>query len=98
MIEGKIIAEHDLQIKIEELKEFAKQMILKQMTQYGQAGLPDEQMDGIVDRMMSSDEEARKLSEQLMSKKLLEFYKVNLPLKKKKLSFDAFVKEAYRQG
>ena len=98
LIEGKIIAEHDLQIKIEELKEFAKQMILKQMTQYGQAGLPDEQIDGIVDRMISSDEEARKLSEQLMSKKLLEFYKVNLPLKKKKLSFDAFVKEAYRQG
>ncbi len=98
LIEGKIIAEHDLQIKIEELKEFAKQMILKQMTQYGQAGLPDEQMDGIVDRMMSSDEEARKLSEQLMSKKLLEFYKVNLSFKKKKLSFDAFVKEAYRQG
>tara|TARA_A100001011_G_scaffold380060_1_gene446867 strand:- start:12639 stop:13967 length:1329 start_codon:yes stop_codon:yes gene_type:complete len=98
LIEGKIIAEHDLQIKIEELKEFAKQMILKQMTQYGQAGLPDEQIDGIVDRMMSSDEEARKLSEQLMSKKLLEFYKVNLPLKKKKLSFDAFVKEAYRKG
>ena len=47
---------------------------------------------------MSSDEEARKLSEQLMSKKLLEFYKENLSFKKKKLSFDAFVKEAYRQG
>lgn len=98
LIEGKIIADHDLQIKFEELKEFAKEMILMQMAQYGQAGLPDEELEGIVARVMSNQDEARKLSEQLMSKKLLEFYKSNLSLKKKKLSFDAFVKEAYGQG
>jgi trigger factor len=95
LIEGKIIAEHDLQVKFEELKQFAKEMILMQMAQYGQAGLPDEELEGIVARVMSNQEEARKLSEQLMSKKLLEFYKINLKLKNKKLSFDAFVKEAY---
>lgn len=98
LIEGKIIADHDLQIKFEELKEFAKEMILMQMAQYGQAGLPDEELEGIVARVMSNQDEARKLSEQLMSKKLLEFYKSNLSLTKKKLSFDAFVKEAYGQG
>ena len=98
LIEGKIIADHDLQIKFEELKTFAKEMIVMQMAQYGQAGLPDEELEGIVARVMSNQDEARKLSEQLMSKKLLEFYKANLSLKKKKLSFDAFIKEAYGQG
>ena len=98
LIEGKIIADHDLQIKFEELKTFAKEMISMQMQQYGQAGLPDEELEGIVARVMSNQDEARKLSEQLMSKKLLEFYKSNLLLKKKKLTFDAFVKEAYAQG
>ena len=98
LIEGKIIADHNLQIKFEELKTFAKEMISMQMQQYGQAGLPDEELDGIVARVMSNQDEARKLSEQLMSKKLLEFYKSNLLLKKKKLTFDAFVKEAYAQG
>ncbi len=98
LIEGKIIADHDLQIKFEELKEFAKQMMVMQMAQYGQAGLPDEELEGIVARVMSNQDEARKLSEQLMSKKLLEFYKIKLSLKKKKLTFDAFVKEAYGQG
>ena len=98
LIEGKIIADHDLQIKFEELKEFAKQMMVMQMAQYGQAGLPDEELEGIVARVMSNQDEARKLSEQLMSKKLLEFYKTKLSLKKKKLTFDAFVKEAYGQG
>ena len=98
LIEGKIIADHNLQIKFEELKTFAKEMISMQMQQYGQAGLPDEELEGIVARVMSNQDEARKLSEQLMSKKLLEFYKSNLLLKKKKLTFDAFVKEAYAQG
>ena len=87
LIEGKIIADHDLQIKFEELKAFAKEMIVMQMAQYGQAELPDEEMEGIVARVMSNQDETRKLSEQLMSKKLLEFYKSNLSLKKKKLSF-----------
>ena len=98
LIEGKIIDEYDLQIQFEELKEFAKEMIVMQMAQYGQAGLPDEELEGIVARVMSNQDEARRLSEQLMSKKLLEFYKNTLSLKKKKLSFDAFVKEAYGQG
>ncbi|MEC9135523.1 MAG: trigger factor [Bacteroidota bacterium] len=98
LIEGKIISDHDLQIKFEELKTFAKEMISMQMQQYGQARLPDEELEGIVARVMSNQDEARKLSEQLMSKKLLEFYKSNLLLKKKKLTFDAFVKEAYAQG
>ena len=98
LIEGKIIADHDLQIKLEELKEFAKEMIIMQMANYGQAGLPDEELEGVVARIMSNQDEARKLSEQLMSKKLLEFYKSNLLLKKKKLTFDAFIKEAYEHG
>ncbi len=98
LIEGKIIADHDLQIKFEELKEFAKEMILIQMAQYGKAGLPDEELEGIVARVISNQDEARKLSEQLMSKKLLDFYKMTLSLKKKKLSFDAFVKKVYGEG
>ena len=73
-------------------------MILMQMAQYGQAGMPDQELDGIVARVMSNQDETRRLSEQLMSKKLLEFFKSNLSLKKKKVNFDAFVKEAYGQG
>ena len=58
----------------------------------------NEELEKIVARVMSNQDETRKLSDQLMSKKLLEFYKSKLSLKKKKLSFDAFVKQAYGQG
>ena len=98
LIEGKIIADNDLQIKFEELKDFSKEMISVQMSQYGQAELPDEELEKIVARVMSNKDEARRLSEQLMSKKLLEFFKSTLSLKKKKLTFDRFIKEAYGKG
>ena len=98
LIEGKIIADNNLQIKFEELKDFSKEMISVQMSQYGQAELPDEELEKIVARVMSNKDEARRLSEQLMSKKLLEFFKSTLSLKKKKLTFDKFIKEAYGKG
>ena len=98
LIEGKIIADNNLQINFDELKDFAKDMIVMQMTQYGQAGLPDEELEGIVARVMSNKDESRRLSEQLMSKKLLEFFKSNISFKKKKVDFDKFIKEAYGQG
>ena len=85
-------------VNFDELKDFAKDMIVMQMTQYGQAGLPDKELDGIVARVMSNKDEARRLSEQLMSKKLLEFFKSNFSLKKKKIDFDKFIKEVYGQG
>jgi trigger factor len=64
------------------------------MMQYGQ--IPDqEQLDGIVSNVMSNQEETKKLSEQLMGEKMLNFFKEKAPLKIKKVGFDAFVKEAY---
>ena len=98
LIEGKIIADHNLQLQFEELKTFAKSMIVRQMAQYGQLPPEDKQLDEIVARVMTNQEETRRLSEQLISSKLLEFYKENAPLKPKKVTFGDFVKEAYSQG
>ena len=98
LIEGKIVAENDLQVKIEELKEFAKDMITRQMAQYGQPAPGEKEMEGIISRILSNQEEGRRLQEQLMSKKLLKFYKENAPLKVKKINFESFVKEAYAKA
>ena len=95
LIEGKLIIKHDLQVKFEALKDYAKEMITLQMAQYGQPAPPDEELEGIVTRVMSNQEETKRMSDQLMSNKLLDFFKINAPLKEKKVTFDAFVKEAY---
>jgi trigger factor len=95
LIEGALIKSHDLQIQFEELQDFAKRMIKQQMAQYGQLDPSEKELDDIAARIFSNQEETKRLSDQLMSKKLLDFYKENAKLKVKKVNYDTFVKEAY---
>ena len=95
LIEGALIKENDLQIQFEELQNFAKEMIKKQMAQYGQLNPSDKELDEIAARIFSNQEETKRLSDQLMSQKLLDFYKENAKLKVKKVNYETFVKEAY---
>jgi trigger factor len=95
LIEGSIIQEHDLQIQFEELQSFAKELIKEQMAQYGQQAPEEKELDDIAARIFTNQEETKRLSDQLMSKKLLDFYKENAGIKTKKVNYDAFVKEAY---
>ena len=94
LIEGKIIQENKLDMTFDELKKFAVSLVQNQMMQYGQK--PDPQkIDGIVSNILSNQDETRRISEQLMSNKMLSFFKEKAPLKVKKVGFDAFVKQAY---
>ncbi len=94
LIESQIIKENQLDMSFEELKDFTGSLVKNQMLQYGQQ--PDEQqMEGIISNVLSNQEETRRISEQLMSNKILAFFKENAPLKVKKVGFDTFIKEAY---
>lgn len=95
LIEGKIIQENNLQVEFDELKEFAKGFIKSQMAQYGQLNPAEEELDNIAGRIMSNQDEVKRLSEQLMSQKLLTLYKEKANLKVKELSYDDFIKEVY---
>ncbi len=95
LIEGKIIADNDLQVQFDELKEFAKGFIKSQMAQYGQLNPQEEELDNIATRVLSNQDEVKRLSEQLMSQKLLSLYKEKANLKVKEVTYENFVKEVY---
>jgi trigger factor len=96
LIEGRISKDNNLQVTFEELKEFAKGFIKSQMAQFGNANPEEKELDEIADRILGNQDEVKRLSEQLMSQKLLTFYKENVKLKVKEVSFDDFVKEVYK--
>ncbi len=95
LIEGKIIKDNDIQIQFDELKEFAKGFIKSQMAQFGQLNPQEEELDNIATRVMSNQDEVKRLSEQLMSQKLLTLYKEKVNLKTKEVTYENFVKEVY---
>jgi len=95
LIEGKVMADNNLQITFEELKDFTSGLIKKQMAQFGQMNPTDEDVQGIVARVMSNQDEVKRLSEQVMSEKMLNLYKEKVKAKTKEVNYEEFIKAMY---
>lgn len=95
LIQDRLIKENEVQVQFEDLKEFAKQMIKVQMAQFGQMNPSDQELEDIAARILSNQEEVRRLTDQLLSQKLLELFKEKANLKKKEVTYENFVKEVY---
>ncbi len=96
LIEGKLITDHKIQVAFEDLKNFTIELIKAQMAQYGQMNPSEKEMDEIAYKVLTNEEERKRLSSQMMSSKLLDFFKENMKLKAKKVSYDDFAKEVYK--
>ena len=95
LIESKIIIDNNLQVNFEDLKAFTTDLIKNQMKQYGQVIPEDKELDGIIARVMSNKDEIKRLTEQLTSKRMLDFFKENFNYKIKKVTYDEYIKEVY---
>jgi len=96
LIEGKIMKDNDIKLDYAELVDYAKGFIRSQMAQFGNMNPEEKELDDIAGRILQNQEEAQKLQSQLMSQKLLAFYKENMNFKSKELSYEDFIKEVYK--
>lgn len=95
LIEGKVITENGLQITFDDLKAYTSEVIKKQMAQFGQLDPSEEDVDGIVARVLSNKDEVKRLSEQVMSEKMLNLFKEKVKFTTKDVTYQEFVKEMY---
>ncbi|MDG2194693.1 MAG: trigger factor [Polaribacter sp.] len=96
LIEGKIMTDNDIKLDREELVNYAKGFIKTQMAQFGNMNPEEKELDDIAGRILGNPEEAKRLQEQLVSHKLITFYKENISFKTKKVSYEDFIKEVYK--
>ncbi len=95
LIEGKIITENGLQVTFEELKDYTSNLIKEQMAQFGQTDPSDADVENIVARVLSNQEEVRRISGQLMNEKLLKLFEEKVSANSKEVSFKEFVNISY---
>lgn len=95
LIEGKMIAENDLQITFEEIKEYTSKLIKDQMAQFGQLEPSEDDVTNIVSRVLSNQDEVKRISEQLMNEKTVNLFAEKVKATVKEVSYKDFVKEAY---
>lgn len=96
LIQGQLIEDHGLEVQFEELKDFMSNQVKMQMAQFGQMDPEQKELDEIVMRIMSNEEEVRRISEQVMNEKLLKVYKEKANLEEKEVTFDEFAKAVYK--
>ncbi|MGK0413493.1 MAG: trigger factor, partial [Polaribacter sp.] len=97
LIEGKLMKDNDIKLDYKELVEYAKGFIRQQMAQFGNMNPEEKELDDIAGRILQNQEEAQKLQSQLISQKLITFFKENINFKIEEVSYEEFVKEAYKQ-
>ena len=95
LIEGKIITDNQLQITFDEIKDYTSGLIKDQMAQFGQLEPSDDDVTNIVSRVLSNQEEVKRISEQLMNDKMMKLFAEKVNAKTKEVSYKDFVKEMY---
>ncbi len=96
LIEGKVVNDNNLNVDFNDLKSFTTEKIKQQMAQFGQMDPSEKELDDIAARILSNQDEVKRLSEQLMNEKLLEFYKENMKFDEKEVTYEEFVKAIYK--
>jgi trigger factor len=96
LIEGKLMKDNDIKIDYKELIDYAKGFIRTQMAQFGNMNPEEKELEDIAGRILQNQEEAQKLQAQLISHKLLAFFKEKISFKTKEVSYEDFIKEVYQ--
>lgn len=95
LIEGKVMTQNQLQITFEDLKAYTSELIKKQMAQFGQNNPTEADVEGIVARVLSNQEEVKRLSDQVMSEKMLNLYKEKVNADVKQVTYNEFIAASY---
>ena len=94
LIENKIIKENEIQVTNEEVIEHTKELVLQQFAQMGQGDMAEEELTQTAQRVLSNQEEAKKLYEKLYGQKVMTLFKTKFTLENKEVAYDDFFKKA----
>lgn len=93
LVESKIAEKYTVKVEMDDIKTEASNLIKAQMAQFGQANASDEEIEGIVNRVLQNQDESKRIANQVFGNKMLTIYKENMKFKTKKVNFEEFVKE-----
>jgi trigger factor len=91
LIEETVAKKYEIKVEYSDLMNLTKDLLKMQMMQYGQA-IPDEQqIEDIAVNVLKNEEEAKRLSDQILKKKLVETYQKEMPLENEKIGYNKYL-------
>ena len=98
LIESKLLEDNDVKIDQFMIKDFAEKSIKKQMIAYGQPEPNKEDLEKFLSRIFSNEEEVKRMTNQLVSEKLLSIFKEKISKKIKEISYEKYIEIAYKKN
>lgn len=94
LIFNKLVENDAIKIKHEEVMERTKQLMASQYAQYGMPAPEDEELEQTALRVLSNQDESRKVYDMLYDEKLIAYIRENATVKEKPVTYDEFVEMA----
>lgn len=94
LIENKIIKENNIQVTKEEVMDHTKELIIQQFGKFNPVPMEEEELNQTAQRVLTNEEEAKKLYEKLYGQKVLALFKSKFTVENEELSHDDFFKTA----
>jgi len=94
LIENRIIKDNNLQVTNEEMVDYTKNLLRKQLGQYNPVAISDDDLNQTAQRVLSNRDEAQRIYTQLLGEKVMNLFKTTFTLEPKEIPFDDFFKKA----
>ncbi|UKN00393.1 trigger factor [Paracrocinitomix mangrovi] len=95
LIQNKIIKDNDIKVDPQEAVDYTKSLLVNQYAQYGMPAPDDEQLDGQAKNVLSNQEEANRIYDNLYNNKIMAHLKEAVTLTEKALPYEKFIEQAY---
>ena len=97
LIQNKIIKDNKMQVEAPEVMDYTKGLLMSQYAQYGMPAPEDSELETQAKNVLSNQEEANKIYENIYGAKIMQFFKETVKINEKPLSYEKFIEEAYAE-
>lgn len=95
LIENKIIQLNEIKVELDEVKDYARGLLLNQYAQYGMPAPDEAQLEENIQNVLKNQEELKNIFDYLYKRKVFSYIKENVKLDEKEVSQDEFIKLFY---
>jgi len=92
LIENKLIKDHHIEVKEEDIRNYIRTNIFRQLTPENLDPENQKKYETIVDAFMQNKEQVQRINDQLYNARILELFKTDLGIIEKEVSYEDFIK------
>jgi len=97
LIQNKIISDNGIKVETAEVMGYTKNLLISQYAQYGMPAPEEKELEEQAKNVLSNQEEANKIYDNLYSQKMMLFFKEVVTIKEKEMSYEKFMEAASKK-